>query len=87
MKSYRLIAVEAWDDGTGWSYNETAAITDYKTAGNPRRAFLRQLHKAGIVARQGACRVVEEIPGLIELRRRADGEPLYAAAVIEVVPF
>lgn len=33
MKSYRLIAGEAWNDGDGWSYNETAAITDYKTAG------------------------------------------------------
>lgn len=80
---YEIRQIDAWNCGDGWSYNETWHIGQYETnASDEKKAFLRQLHKHGIVCNRGKC-VVEFDGDCYELQDRKTREPLFVAIPME----
>lgn len=80
---YELRQVDAWHDGEGWYYNDSFHIDEFAVSdtANEKRAFLRAMHKNGIVARRGMTRV-EYDGSVFELVNRKTGEPLMCAVPV-----
>ena len=80
---YEVRQVDAWNDGEGWTYNESWHLGTFTTTGDPARAFRRALANLGIVFYRG--RTVTEYDGdVYEIVDRATGEPLFCAIPEEV---
>lgn len=79
---YEIRQVDAWNNGEGWTYNETFKIGEFATnAADHKRAFLNALRKIGIVCKRGKCKV--EFDGdIYEVQERKSGLPMFAAIPI-----
>ena len=77
--TYEVRQIDAWNDGEGWTYNETWNIGAFTTASaDVPRAFRRALANLGISFYRG--RTVTEYDGFVfEIVDRATREPLFAA--------
>ena len=77
--SYEIRQIDAWNDGEGWTWNESIKIGEFQTAAaDHKKAFLNALKKQGIVFKRGKTRV-EYDGDIYELQDRKTGEPLIAA--------
>ena len=84
-KTYELRQVDAWDDGEGWTYNETWPLVTYRhdTAYNDARAMHRALNRLGITCNPG--RTATEYDGdVIEIVDRKTGRPLFVSYCIDL---
>lgn len=79
---YELKYVDSWYDGNSCHWNESYQVGNYDTFGNPKRAFLYQLKKMGVVCHRGRCYVSYD-GDLLMLRLRSNDKPLFAAVPID----
>ena len=82
---FEIREVDAWagDDGD-WTWNTSYYLGTMTTkAENVKRAFVRYLKsRRGIVFRRGRTAVID-CCGVIEIRDRRTGEPLFAALFLD----
>lgn len=78
---YEIRQIDAWaEDEFSWSWNESYKIGEFETAADDhKKAFLRALHRLGIVCKRGKCKVVSPDGSYYELQDRKTDEPLLAA--------
>lgn len=76
--TYEIRQIDAWNDGEGWTYNESWHLGSFTTVGDVPRAFRRALARMGITFYRG--RTATEYDGdVYEIVNRATREPLFAA--------
>ena len=85
MAKYQLRELETVPGDTPGTYytNTSYLISEYEikddaTSEQEKRAFLREIHKAGFKCKRGACRVVFDWD-LTILEERKTGRPLFVA--------
>lgn len=77
--TYEVRQINAWNDGEGWTYNESWHLGTFTTTGDPARAFRRYLKQHhGVTFYKG--RTATEYDGdVYEIVDRATRQPLFAA--------
>ena len=77
---YEIREIDAWaDPESGWTWNTSYLVGKIATAGDPKRAMMREIRKRyGVTCKRGMCRI-EYQGDIYELQNRKTGEPYYAA--------
>lgn len=82
--TFEIRQIDAWNDGDGWTYNETYRLGSFTTAAqDERRAFYRALARMGIRFYRGKVRA-EYDGDICEIIDRKTAEPLFVAIPQEV---
>jgi len=80
--NYRILSIDAWRDGPGWTWNNWFHVGDYAgpegALDNPR-ALLRYMRESGYLGAHSRGRVAIEDDGYnVVIMARGTREPLFA---------
>lgn len=75
---YRILSIDAWSDGEGWSWNNWLTVGHLEVCPDPDQAIQTLIDEGVLDARALALAVAEDDGYNIVIIDRADGMPLYA---------